>query len=158
MGSQESNLKVSMRQRIRDCLDAHDGPMWGCEIVAATGCTLQNISNMVSDGSLLKSDEPVSSYSVGIRPRPRLSADERVARRRAFDRQRDAIRRPQRQPAQRSWRVEIVLASSHATVGGESVAEFLERGGRIERIPLPVAPVVYTQRRPRPTPAISVSI
>lgn len=145
---------MSIRQKIRDYLDGCDGPMWACEIVKATGCTPQAISKMVTEGALLRHEgAQVQSYSVGRRPVPTLSEDERRARRRAVDRRRDALRKKPKsrrgskeQPTIK--RTQIVLASSHATVGGESVTEFLSRGGRIEKLPGIQTSNVYQQRRP----------
>lgn len=152
-------MKTNHRDAIRTFLDSQDRPAWSCEIVAATGCKPQHISSMVLDGSLVKSTEEFPhSYTVGIRPRARKTAEEVQAERRAYYAKRDALRKDRRRTSGKQVRTtkaekvvkraQIVLASSHATVGGESVAEFIARGGSIERLPGIQKSAVYTQRRP----------
>lgn len=160
---------MSVRQKIRDYLRTCEVPAWGCEIVAATGCIPRDLSRMVADGTLVKREERgATGYVVGKLPRKAMTPEEYTEARRAAWRKQDDKRRAQRaaegrqrrssknQPAVK--RAQIVLASKHATVDGESVAEYLARGGRIERIPQPVAPIAYAQRRPRASAGISVAI
>lgn len=153
------------RQKIRDYLDTQDRPAWSCEIVAATGCRPQHISGMVTDGALVKHEgQHPHSYSVGVRP-TRRSKEEVLEARRIAESKRAARRNAERMAARRAAgikarprrpdgqqptvkRVQIVLASKHATREGESVADFLARGGSIERLPGIQKSAVYAQRRP----------
>ncbi len=153
-------MNTSNRNAIRAFLDSCDMPQWSCEIVSATGCRPQHISGMVADGSLVKhTDQHPHSYTVGIRPRVRDTAEQQ-ARRRQAERERitrrneklKAERRargiPERKPKSQQPTVKLALVRSHATVGGESVAEFIARGGSIERLPGIQKSEVFAQRRP----------
>jgi len=151
---------MSIRQKIRDFLAASNGPMWGCEIVRATGCIPRDLSRMVADGTLVKREERgATGFVIGKIPRKARTPEEHAAARKAAWRKQDdkrrAARRAQGKQARRTKaeqpkvkRAQIVLSSSHATVGGESVAEFLARGGSIERLPGFQRDNVYPQRRP----------
>lgn len=161
---------MSIRQKIREYLRTCEGPAWGCEIVAAVGCIPRDLSRMVADGTLVKQeDRGAMGFVVGKLPRKAMTPEEYAEARRAAWRKQDDKRRAQRsaegrqprrtkkeQPAVK--RVQIVLASKHATVGGESVEQFLARGGRIEYPQTPPAPIAYAQRRPRAAPGISVAL
>lgn len=156
---------MSLRNKIREYLDSCDSPMWCSEIVAATGCRPQHISGMVTDGALVKHEgQHPHSYSVGVRPTRRtkeevtearrLAESKRAARRNAEKmaaRRAAGIkarpRKPNEQPTVK--RNQIVLASKHATREGESVSDFLARGGSIERLPGFERDGVYARRRPQ---------
>lgn len=151
---------MSVRQKIRDYLRTCDGPAWGCEIVAAVGCIPRDLSRMVADGTLVKCEERgATGYVIGKLPRKAMTPEEFAAARRAAWRKQDDKRRAKRAAEGRQRRssknhpavkrVQIVLASKHETVGGESVAEYLARGGRIERLPGIQKSTVYQQRRPQ---------
>lgn len=150
---------MSIRQKIRDYLRTCDTPAWGCEIVAATGCIPRDLSRMVADGTLVKCEERgATGYMVGKLPRKAMTPEECAVARRAAWRKQDDKRRAKRaaegrqrrssknQPAMK--RVQIVLANKPVAVGGESVSEFLSRGGRIERLPGIQPTTVYPPRRP----------
>jgi hypothetical protein len=151
---------MSIRETIRQFLDASEDPRWAAEIIShlrEQGYKVKPcvISGMVLDGALVKLERAgqPSGYSVGVRPRPRVSAEERQARRTAYEANRSAQRRAERRAQGKEARParqakSVTLASSHATVGGESVAEFLARGGSIERLPGFQRDNVYPQRRP----------
>lgn len=151
---------MSVRQKIREYLDASDGPQWGAEIIAATGCSSRDLSRMVADGTLIKHAGQAPAYAVGKRPRVAMTPEQLADAHKQAWRKQDAKRRAQRaaegkqrrrtkseQPAVK--RVQIVLASKHATVGGESVADFLKRGGKIDRLPGFQRDNIYPQRRPQ---------
>lgn len=157
---------MNHRERIRQFLDSQDRPAWSCEIVAAVGCRPQHISGMVKDGSLVKHEgQHPHSYSVGVRP-TRRSKEEVAEARRLAESKRAAKRNAERMAARHAAgikprprrpieqqptvkRVQIVLASKHATREGESVAYFLARGGSIERLPGFQRDGVYARRRPQ---------
>lgn len=155
-----------VRDMVRAYLDANPGPKWSCEIIShirSMGVPVRAsiISGMVLHGALIRHDNGPGQpfgYTIGKRPPPMLTAEQKAERQRGYEAKR-AIRRaedrrargiparPQReQPTIR--RNSIGLVSSHATVGGESVAEFLARGGQIEHLPGLQKSEVFPQRRP----------
>lgn len=154
---------MGIREAIRNYLDSSDGPKWGSEIIAAMQaagfkCKPSIVTAMASGGLLVKHEktgQPIG-YTVGTRPRAPRSQEERIAARKESERKRAAKRNEQRMaqrraqgiPARAERKPTLVLASSHATVGGESVAEFLARGGQIEHLPGIQRSEVFPQRRP----------
>lgn len=154
---------MGIRESIRDYLDNSDGPKWGSEIIAAVRaagfkCKPSIVTAMASEGLLVKHEkagQPIG-YTVGARPRAARSEEERAAARKESERKRAAARNELRMaqrrargiPSRGEQKPKLVLASSHATVGGESVAEFLARGGEIERLPGLLKSNTYPQRRP----------
>lgn len=151
---------MSIRQKIREYLRTCESPAWGCEIVAATGCIPRDLSRMVADGTLVKREERGAiGYVVGKLPRKARTPEEHIEHRRMAWRKQDEKRRakrlaegkkPRRTAVEKPKvkRAQIVLASSHATVGRESVSDFLARGGSIERLPGFHRDNVFPQRRP----------
>lgn len=154
---------MGIRESIREYLDNSDGPKWGSEIIAAVRaagfkCKPSIVTAMASDGLLVKHEkagQPIG-YTVGARPRAARSEEERAAARKESERKRAAARNELRMaqrrargvPSRADRKSKLVLATSHATVGGESVAEFLARGGQIERLPGFQRDNVFPQRRP----------
>lgn len=156
---------MSIRDKIRAYIDSQDRPAWSCEIMAASGCKAKHITAMVLDGSLVKHEGNPLAYSVGRRP-SKYTPEQRAAARNAAEDKRSVIRNAERMAARRAAgvkqraprrtdqqqpavkRVNIVLASKHATGPGESVADFLARGGSIERLPGFQRDGVHARRRP----------
>lgn len=151
---------MNTRQIIRDYLDSQGEPRWASEIIAhvrSLGVKIRpcRISGMVADGSLVRhtGDGP-HSYTVGNRPRPVMSAEERTERRKATDRKRDAHRRAKRLAEGKKPRPYVERAPSiknvtvKASEGAETVEQFKARGGRVETLPGFHRDNVYPPRRP----------
>lgn len=157
---------MTVRDMVRAYLDANPGPQWAVDIIAhvrSTGIKVRAsiVSGMVLHGALIRHDNGAGqpySYTVGKRPPPVMTAEQRAERQRGYEAKRSAKRmaerrakgiqaRPRReQPTVK--RVGIALVSSHNTQSGESVAEFLARGGQIEHLPGIQKSEVFPQRRP----------
>lgn len=137
---------MSTRAAIRAWLTTQDGPRWSCEIVAALHaqgirCRSTAISGMVDAGALIKHDAGPGapySYSVGVVPKQAdaaLSAARRQERERARSKGRN--RRPLSvQPAVKRRPLAVVKVSDKGRqLMGQTVAEFIANGGRVERLP-----------------------
>lgn len=157
------------RQIAREWLAAQEGPKWMSEIISAMreqGIIMRSsaIAEMVENGQVIKSFDAkgVACYVIGTVPG--YYSPEQIAarkeRRKEYERERSRRKVKARQEARlaagmplskrggKRKPAKLVLATSHATVGGESVAEYLARGGTIEHLPGLKKSETFPQRRP----------
>lgn len=168
----------SNRQLAREWLAAQDSPKWASEIIAAMaaqGITMRSsaVAEMVRAGQFIRTVDAngVACYTNGRVPG--YYSEEQIAarreKRREYERERSRRRvrdrheamaaagTPVRPRGGQKKPAKLVLVTSHATSPGQSVAEFLAGGGRIERLPGLKASNVYPPRRPGMAPGMRVA-
>lgn len=160
----------SIRETIRNFIDSQSEPPFARDIIAhlaSMGITRKhgNIAAMVNDGSLTVTGEPCHyRYSVGRRPAPRDESGSE--KRRQYEIARNERKRaaraaagvaicgPRQQPKVRP----LNYIAPRDLVGGETVDEFIARGGRVEVLPGIQRSNVFAQRRPVMGSGIRVAI
>lgn len=150
----------SIRETIRNFIDSRGEPPLARDIIAhlaSVGFKRKhgNIAAMVNDGSLTVTGEPCHyRYSVGHRPVAK--ADSGSEKRRQYEIARNERKRaaraaagvPARGPRQQPKVRPLNYVAPRDSVGGETVDEFVARGGRVEVLPGIQRSSVFAQRRP----------
>ena len=149
-------------ERVRAYLDAQEGPKWLSEITAAMreinpAFRPSVVSAMVSRGFLVRHVAPgqPANYTVGARPAKPLTDAQKKDRQRTYEEKRSVRRTKERRaagiPARAHARASVrrdFAGKPTAARDGETVDQFLARGGKVEQLGGLKKSNVHARRRP----------
>lgn len=149
--------------QVRAWLDKQEGAQWLSEITAAMRQVNPKwrssvVSAMVSGGWLVKHEQPgqPASYTVGKRPPTRLTAAQKKERQQSYEKKRSAKRLQQRRAAgikprprpTKHLRPLEYHPQPRLHGEGETVEQFVARGGRVEQLGGLKESTVFARRKP----------